>query len=92
MSEFRYDWSKSEIEAIYNEPLTELVFLAQSVHREYHNPDEIQWCSLLSIKTGACPEDCGYCAQSAHYDTGLSREPLMGVGEALDAARRARER
>lgn len=87
----RHDWSESEIDSIYNLPLPELMFRALSVHRAHHRSDEVQWCSLLSIKTGACPEDCAYCPQSAHYDTGLDRQPLMNVDEALAAARRARE-
>ena len=92
MSELRYDWSISEIEDIYMQPLADLIFRAQVAHRAHHKADEVQWCSLLSIKTGACPEDCGYCPQSAHYDTGLQRQSLMSIEETLDAARRARER
>lgn len=87
----RHDWTLEEIEAIYTMPLLELVFEAQRVHRESHRPNEVQGCMLLSIKTGGCPEDCGYCSQSAHYDTEVTRRELMSVEDTLAAARRARE-
>jgi len=86
----RFDWTTSEIEAIYNLPLPELMFRAQTIHREFHKPDEIQGCQLLSIKTGGCPEDCGYCPQSAHYKTGLEREQLLSVEKTLEAANNAK--
>ena len=86
----RYDWTESELEAIHNLPLTELVFQAQSVHRQYHAPNKVQQCTLLSIKTGACPEDCAYCPQSAHHNTELEKEALIDVDEALAAAREAK--
>ena len=86
----RHDWTLQEIEAIYTRPLLELVFAAQQMHREYHRANEVQGCQLLSIKTGGCPEDCGYCSQSAHYDTEVARRELMGVEETLAAAREAR--
>lgn len=86
----KYDWTLTEIEAIYNLPFPELVFQAQSVHREFHNPQEIQGCQLLSIKTGGCPEDCGYCPQSAHYKTGLPREHLLSVEDTLKNAQNAK--
>jgi biotin synthase len=87
----RYDWTLEEIEAIYTTPLLELIFQAQLVHREHHRPNEVQGAMLLSIKTGGCPEDCAYCPQSAHYRTGVTRQELLPVEEALAAARRARE-
>ena len=87
----RHDWSIPEIEAIYTSPLPDLVFRAQSVHRQHHSADEVQGCMLLSIKTGGCPEDCGYCSQSARYDTPVDRRDLMSVEETLAAARRARD-
>lgn len=90
LNELRFDWTIGEIEQIYNLPLPELMFRAQSVHRRFHKPDEIQGCQLLSIKTGGCPEDCGYCPQSAHYKTGLEREQLLSVEKTLDAARNAK--
>lgn len=87
---FRHDWSHEEIGAIYTLPLPELLFRAQSVHRSFHDPNQVQACALLSIKTGGCPEDCAYCPQSAHYQTGVAREPLMKVDEVLSAAANAR--
>ncbi|HUH63394.1 MAG TPA: biotin synthase BioB [Terracidiphilus sp.] len=86
----RHDWTLQEIEAIYATPLLELVFEAQKIHRENQRPNQVQGCKLLSIKTGGCPEDCGYCSQSAHYDTGVARRELMSVDDTLDAAQRAR--
>lgn len=91
MTALRHDWTIPEIEIIYTTPLPDLVFRAQTVHREHHRSDEIQGCMLLSIKTGGCPEDCGYCPQSARYHTGVARQDLMSVEETLEAARRARE-
>jgi biotin synthase len=87
----RYDWSVSEIDAIYTSPLPDLVFRAQTVHREHHRADEVQGCILLSIKTGGCPEDCAYCPQSARYRTNVARTDLVSVEELTDAATRARE-
>jgi biotin synthase len=86
----RYDWTLAEIETIYNLSFPELIFRAQTVHREFHQPDEIQGCQLLSIKTGGCPEDCAYCPQSAHYKTGLEREKLLSVEKTLEAANNAK--
>jgi len=79
------------VEALYRLPLTELLFQAQTVHRQFHDPAEVQRCTLLSIKTGGCPEDCSYCPQSAHYSTGVGREELMDVDAVVGAARRAKE-
>jgi biotin synthase len=90
-SAVRHDWTREQIKAIYLLPLPELIFRAQLAHREFHKPEEIQLCRLLSIKTGACPEDCSYCPQSAHYDTGLSRQELMDPADVLVAARRAKD-
>ncbi len=86
----RHDWTLREIEAIYEQPLTDLVFEAQRVHRAHHRPDEVQTCALLSIKTGGCPEDCAYCPQSAHYSTGIEPAGLLDVDDVLTAAGRAR--
>lgn len=83
--------AREDIRNLYHGPILDLVFRAAVVHREHHNPREIQVCTLLSIKTGGCPEDCRYCAQSARYNTGLEREPLLGLNEVMDAARKARE-
>lgn len=88
--EMRHDWTRAEIRAIYNLPLPELIFRAQTAHREFHAADEVQLCRLLSIKTGACPEDCGYCPQSAHYETGVTRQDLMNPADVIAAAQRAR--
>lgn len=86
----RYDWTVAEIEAIYSAPLPDLIFRAQTAHRAYHRAVEVQGCSLLSIKTGGCPEDCAYCPQSAHYKTGVEREGLSSVDAALESARNAK--
>jgi biotin synthase len=90
--QIRHDWTLAEIEIIYASPLLELIFQAHRVHREHQRPNEVQGCMLLSIKTGGCPEDCGYCPQSAHYHTGVAREDLVSVETALAAASRAREK
>jgi biotin synthase len=87
----RHDWTLSEIESIYAAPLSDLIFQAQQAHRAHHRTDEVQGCALLSIKTGGCPEDCAYCPQSAHYDTGVARDRLVGLEAMTDAAMRARE-
>src|SRR3954447_22311378 len=80
----------AEFQAVYELPLPELIFRAGQVHREHHDPADIQRCALLSIKTGGCPEDCGYCAQSARYDTGVPAAPLPGVEEVRERAAQAR--
>ena len=87
----RHDWSVSEIESIYTAPLPDLIFRAQTVHRAHHPTDEVQGCMLLSIKTGGCPEDCAYCPQSAHYQTGVARTDLVSLDVLTEAATRARE-
>ena len=87
----RHDWTREEIRNIYNLPLPELIFRAQTAHREFHAADEVQLCRLLSIKTGACPEDCGYCPQSAHYETSVERQDLMNPADVIVAAQRARD-
>jgi biotin synthase len=87
----RHDWTTELVEDLYHLPLTELLFQAQTVHRRYHDPETIQRCTLLSIKTGGCPEDCAYCPQSARYDTGVGRERMMEPEAVLAAARQARD-
>ncbi len=82
--------STAEAEALLAKPLLDLVFEAAAVHREHHAPNRIQCAQLLNVKTGGCPEDCGYCSQSAHNSTGLERERLLGVDEVLEDARRAK--
>ena len=89
--EIRYDWTTEEIGAVHDLPLPELIFRAQSAHRQYHDPTKVQFCTLLSVKTGGCPEDCAYCPQSARYQTGVNAEPLMAVDDVLRAAGEARE-
>ena len=84
--EIRHDWSLDEIASLLDHPFNDLLFRAQSVHRAHFDPNRIQVSTLLSIKTGACPEDCGYCSQSAKHDTGLERERLLPVEEVVDAA------
>ena len=86
----RTDWSRDEISALFELPFHELVFRAAEVHRAYHAAGEVQLCTLLSIKTGGCPEDCGYCSQSVHADTGLKAEKLMDVEAVLAAAAEAK--
>src|ERR1051326_160693 len=83
------NWTLDEVSGIYHQPLMDLILRAQQVHRSFHPPNEVQICRLLSIKTGGCPEDCGYCPQSAHYQTGLERKPLMQREEVWAAACRA---
>jgi biotin synthase len=87
----RHNWTREEIAAIYRLPLPELIFRAQVAHRQFHPPDEVQMCRLLSIKTGGCPEDCAYCPQSAHYNAGVAREELLDPSAVLQSAKRARE-
>jgi biotin synthase len=82
----RHNLALDDVRALFERPLLELVFEAASVHREHHDPSRIQCSELLSIKTGGCPEDCGYCSQSAHHQTQLAREPLLGVAEVTQAA------
>jgi biotin synthase len=81
--------TREEVDALWATPLLELVHRAAAVHREHHDPGEVQCSALLSIKTGACPEDCAYCPQSAHYATNLERERLLELGRVREAARRA---
>ncbi|HWT14847.1 MAG TPA: biotin synthase BioB [Patescibacteria group bacterium] len=87
----RHDWSQGEIEALFAAPFNELMHHAQSVHRTYHDPNAVQVSTLLSIKTGACPEDCAYCPQSARYDTGLKAEKLMPLDAVVAKAKQAKD-
>ncbi|ATB31249.1 biotin synthase BioB [Melittangium boletus] len=86
----RHDWTLAEVRALYALPLLELVHKAQTVHRAVFQDNKVQLCSLLSIKTGGCPEDCGYCPQAARYHTGVKAEKLMPVPSVLEAAAQAR--
>ena len=91
MTEVRTDWTRDEIAALFDLPFTELVFRAATVHRAHHAADEIQLCTLLSIKTGGCPEDCGYCAQSVKADAGVEATKLMDVQAVLQSAAQAKD-
>jgi len=88
-ADLRYDWTKSEVQSIYDTPLPELLYRAQTVHRENHEPDRVQTCQLISIKTGGCPEDCAYCPQSAHYDADVERQGLLDPAHVISVAREA---
>ena len=87
----RHDWTLDEVEALFALPFQDLLFEAQRVHREHQAPNTVQMSTLLSVKTGACPEDCAYCPQSIRYDTGLERETLMAVADVAARAKAARE-
>lgn len=87
----RTDWTREEIATLFELPFDELVYRAATVHREHHAAGEIQLCTLLSIKTGGCPEDCGYCSQSVHADTGLKATKLMDAREVLQKAAQAKD-
>ena len=88
--DLRHDWIREEVEALFALPFNDLLFRAHSLHRHYFDPNRVQVSTLLSIKTGACPEDCAYCPQSTRYDTGLEAEKLMEVEKVLEQARAAR--
>src|ERR1700712_2371252 len=89
MTALRTDWTRAEIAEIYNSPVLDLMYRAATVHRQNHDPQEVQVCTLLSVKTGGCPEDCSYCPQAARYHTGVEAQKLMKyeevIGKALDA-------
>lgn len=85
------DWTKEEIREIYHQPFFELVYKAASIHRQYNDPQEVQVCTLLSVKTGGCPEDCAYCPQAARYHTDVKVHRLLDTEEVLDKAREAKD-
>lgn len=89
--QLRHDWKLEEVLALAKTPILELIFQAQAVHREAWSSNEVQLCSLLSIKTGGCPEDCGYCSQSARSDSSVKAEPLLPVGDVLRQAKEAKD-
>jgi len=89
-NDIRHDWSLDEVREIYRQPVMELVYRAASLHRRFHDPSEVQVCTLLSVKTGGCPEDCAYCPQSSRYETDVRAETLVSVDEVLAAARQAK--
>jgi biotin synthase len=86
----RHDWQSAEVQALFDLPFNDLLFKAQTIHRMHFNPNEVQVSTLLSIKTGSCPEDCKYCPQSAHYNTGLEKQRLMEVEAVLKKAEEAK--
>ncbi|HEX4895973.1 MAG TPA: biotin synthase BioB [Solimonas sp.] len=88
--EIRNDWTREEVQALFDLPFNELLFRAHSLHRQHFDPNRVQLSTLLSIKTGACPEDCAYCPQSVRYETGLKKEPLLDVDAVIAAAKDAR--
>ncbi len=92
MEMIRTDWTVAEVSALFRLPLHELLYRAHSVHRTHFDPAEVQISTLMSIKTGGCPEDCGYCPQSVHFNTGLTPEALVPLAAVVDAARTARDR
>lgn len=91
MQALKHDWTKEEIQAIYDKPFLDLVFEAASIHREQKDYNEVQISSLISIKTGGCAEDCSYCPQAARYHTDLKVQPLMKIGQVISAAVKAKE-
>lgn len=86
----RHNWTREEVDALFSLPFNDLIFQAQSVHRQWFDANEVQKSTLLSVKTGGCPEDCNYCSQSAKFDTGLKASKLMDVAEVLEGAERAK--
>lgn len=91
MTAIRNDWTREEIAAIFHSPVLDLIYRAATVHREYNDPQEVQVCTLLSVKTGGCPEDCAYCPQAARYHTDVKVQKLLPTEEVLAAARVAKE-
>ena len=91
MTELRHDWTLKEIETLLDLPFNDLIFQAHGIHREHFDPNAVQVSTLLSIKTGACPEDCAYCPQSAKYETDLEKERLLPLDEVMAAAQRAKD-
>ena len=87
----RHDWQLEEVQELFDMPFNDLIFKAAQIHRQFHDANKIQISTLLSIKTGSCPENCKYCPQSAHYNTGLEKESLMSIDKILIAARAAKE-
>ncbi len=90
-TELRNSWTREEISEVYETPVLELIYKAATIHREFHDPQEVQVCTLLSVKTGGCPEDCAYCPQAARYQTDVEVHKLLPVNEVVAAARHARD-
>src|SRR5687768_16521442 len=91
MNSIRNNWTREQIAEIYNTPVLELIYNAATVHRTHHDPQEVQVCTLLSVKTGGCPEDCSYCPQAARYHTNVKVHKLLEVDEVLGKANEAKE-
>jgi biotin synthase len=91
MTDIRHDWSKEEISKIYHTPIMQLIYSASQVHAKFHEIGEVQVCTLLSIKTGGCSEDCAYCPQAARYNTGVESEKLMEMQQVIHAAKEAKD-
>jgi biotin synthase len=91
MTEIRNNWTREEIAEIFNSPVLDLIYRAATVHRENNDPQEVQVCTLLSVKTGGCPEDCSYCPQAARYHTDVKVQKLLETKEVLDAAQKAKD-
>lgn len=91
-SEIRHDWTREQIHVLFQQSFNELIYLAHTIHRRFFQANAIQISSLLNVKTGLCPEDCAYCPQSGHYNTGLKREPLMALAQVKVAAKTAKEK
>ena len=89
-SSIRHDWTRGQVLSLFNQPFNDLLFDAQVMHRQHFDPNQVQLSTLLSIKTGACPEDCKYCPQSARYDTGLGKEKLLQIEQVIEAAKVAK--
>ncbi len=91
MTELRNNWTRAEITEIYNSPILDLIYRSATIHREFHDAQEVQVCTLLSVKTGGCPEDCSYCPQAARYHTDVKVHKLLEVDEVITAAKTAQE-
>lgn len=91
LASMRNDWKRDEVVSLFKTPLMDLIYTAATVHRHHHDPRFVQQCTLLSIKTGGCPEDCAYCPQSARYKTAVDASPLMALNEVMDAAKAAKD-
>ena len=89
-NDIRHNWSVGEVRTIYGQPIMDLLYRAASLHRRFHDPTEVQVCTLLSVKTGGCPEDCAYCPQSSRYETDVKTHPLLSLHAVLDAAGKAK--
>ena len=89
-SPIRHDWTQESVEKLFYEPFNDLLHKAQTLHRQFFDPNEVQISTLLSIKTGSCPEDCAYCPQSAHFETGLEKESLLSTDQVVGAALEAK--